>query len=72
MFPVRITQGREYEGKGWVVSLDWTPGETRYQVDRKFLAGAEMKGLRTLELSEVKAEQADEYRPRGSPEDMRQ
>jgi hypothetical protein len=44
----------------------------RYQADGKFLGGRNVKGLRTLELSEVKSEQAEEYRPRGGAEDMRQ
>ncbi|GMI48336.1 hypothetical protein TrCOL_g8830 [Triparma columacea] len=71
LFPFVINQDSKDEG-GWVVSLDWTPGKMRYQADRKFLGGENVKGLRTLELSEVKAEQAEEYRPRGGPEDMRQ
>eukprot|EP00520_Triparma_pacifica_P010107 CAMPEP_0118644142 /NCGR_PEP_ID=MMETSP0785-20121206/6773_1 /TAXON_ID=91992 /ORGANISM="Bolidomonas pacifica, Strain CCMP 1866" /LENGTH=408 /DNA_ID=CAMNT_0006535865 /DNA_START=219 /DNA_END=1445 /DNA_ORIENTATION=+ len=71
LFPYCITQDAGDTG-GWVVSLDWTPGKMRYQADRKFLGGRNVKGLRTLELSEVKSEQAEEYRPRKGPEDMRQ
>jgi hypothetical protein len=57
---------------GWVTSLDWTPGKIRYQVDRKVLGGTKLKGLRTLELSEVQGEDADRWRPRDGGSDMRQ
>eukprot|EP00578_Thalassiosira_sp_NH16_P006874 CAMPEP_0181116194 /NCGR_PEP_ID=MMETSP1071-20121207/21821_1 /TAXON_ID=35127 /ORGANISM="Thalassiosira sp., Strain NH16" /LENGTH=521 /DNA_ID=CAMNT_0023200423 /DNA_START=33 /DNA_END=1598 /DNA_ORIENTATION=- len=57
---------------GWVTSLDWTPGRIRYQVDRKVLGGTKMKGLRTLELSEVQGEDADRWRPKDGGENMRQ
>eukprot|EP00571_Detonula_confervacea_P014222 CAMPEP_0172298254 /NCGR_PEP_ID=MMETSP1058-20130122/991_1 /TAXON_ID=83371 /ORGANISM="Detonula confervacea, Strain CCMP 353" /LENGTH=518 /DNA_ID=CAMNT_0013007515 /DNA_START=28 /DNA_END=1584 /DNA_ORIENTATION=+ len=57
---------------GWVTSLDWTPGPIRYQVDRKVLSGTKLKGLRTLELSEVQGEEADQWRPKDGGENMRQ
>ncbi|KAL3823069.1 hypothetical protein ACHAXA_011121 [Cyclostephanos tholiformis] len=57
---------------GWVTSLDWTPGRIRYQVDRKVLGGTKLKGLRTLELSEVQGDDADRWRPRDGGSDMRQ
>ena len=57
---------------GWVTSLDWTPGEIRYQVDRKVLSGKKLKGLKTLELSEVVGQDADKWRPKDGGVDMRQ
>ena len=57
---------------GWVTSLDWTPGRIRYQVDRKVLGGTKLKGLRTLELSEVQGEDADRWRPKDGGSNMRQ
>ncbi|KAL3756063.1 hypothetical protein ACHAWU_002642 [Discostella pseudostelligera] len=57
---------------GWVTSLDWTPGRIRYQVDRKVLSGIKLKGLRTLELSEVQGEDADRWRPKDGGANMRQ
>jgi hypothetical protein len=57
---------------GWVTSLDWTPGSIRYQVDRKVLGGTKLKGLRTLELSEVQGEDAERWRPRDGGSNMRQ
>ncbi|GMI24560.1 hypothetical protein TeGR_g749 [Tetraparma gracilis] len=63
---------KEPSPDSFVVSLDWTPAEMRYQVDRKFLAGADLKGLKTLEVSEVEAEKAGAYRPQTGPENMRQ
>ncbi|KAL7437300.1 hypothetical protein ACHAXH_007102 [Discostella pseudostelligera] len=57
---------------GWVTSLDWTPGRIRYQVDRKILSGIKLKGLRTLELSEVQGEDADRWRPKDGGANMRQ
>jgi hypothetical protein len=57
---------------GWVTSLDWTPGKIRYQVDRKVLGGRKLKGLKTLELSEVRGEDADRWRPKDGGVDMRQ
>lgn len=59
-------------GAGWVTSLDWTPGRIRYQVDRKVLGGKKLKGLRTLELSEVQGEDAERWRPRDGGSNMRQ
>ena len=57
---------------GWVTSLDWTAGPMRYQVDRKVHGGANLRGLRTLELSEVQGANADQYRPRDGGQNMRQ
>ena len=57
---------------GWVTSLDWTPGRIRYQVDRKVLGGTKLKGLRTLELSEVQGEDAERWRPKDGGSNMRQ
>lgn len=57
---------------GWVTSLDWTPGRIRYQVDRKVLGGKKLKGLRTLELSEVQGEDAERWRPKDGGANMRQ
>jgi len=57
---------------GWVTSLDWTPGRIRYQLDRKVLGGTKLKGLRTLELSEVQGEDADRWRPKDGGSNMRQ
>jgi hypothetical protein len=57
---------------GWVTSLDWTPGQIRYQVDRKVLGGKKLKGLRTLELSEVQGEDAERWRPKDGGANMRQ
>ena len=58
--------------RGWVTSLDWTPGKIRYQVDRKVLSGTKLKGLRTLELSEVQSDDADKWRPKDGGANMRQ
>jgi hypothetical protein len=55
-----------------VTSLDWTPGRIRYQLDRKVLGGTKLKGLRTLELSEVQGEDADRWRPKDGGSNMRQ
>jgi hypothetical protein len=60
------------DSHGWVTSLDWTPGNIRYQVDRKVLSGTKLKGLKTLELSEVRGEDADRWRPKDGGVDMRQ
>lgn len=57
---------------GWVTSLDWTPGQFRFQVDRKTHWGKRILGLRTLELSEVQSADAETYRPRDGGENMRQ
>jgi hypothetical protein len=72
LFPYMMHQDAKlYNGFGWVTSLDWTPGDKRYQVDRKVTA-VDVRGLRTLEVSEVQSADADKYRPRAGPEDMRQ
>jgi hypothetical protein len=71
LFPHLIDQCNKAFNNGWVLSLDWTPGNIRYQVDRKFQPGEKIKGLRTLELSEVQALEADTYRPKDA-ENMRQ
>jgi hypothetical protein len=62
----------EGDSIGWVTSLDWTAGPMRYQVDRKVHGGRRLRGLRTLELSEVQGEDAERYRPRDGGQDMRQ
>jgi len=73
LFPYLLDQDPSaFDGNGWVSSLDWSPGTQRYQVDRKVKGGAELLGLRTLELSEVQAKDADTYRPRDGGADMRQ
>jgi len=79
LLPHRLDQhhdGDETEeggsSSGWVTSLDWTPGRIRYQVDRKVMGGTKLKGLRTLELSEVQGADADRYRPKDGGENMRQ
>jgi hypothetical protein len=73
LFPYLMDQDpNAHNGEGWVHSLDWTPGSMRYQVDRKVNGGADMLGLRTLELSEVQGIDAELYRPRDGGENMRQ
>ena len=85
LLPHRLDQHSEEEGGervgtredhssrlGWVTSLDWTPGRIRYQLDRKVLGGTKLKGLRTLELSEVQGEDADRWRPKDGGSNMRQ
>ena len=73
LFPFLLDQDPEaHQGAGWVTSLDWTPGEIRYQVDRKVHSGVNLLGLRTLELSEVQGMNADQYRPRDGGQNMRQ
>jgi hypothetical protein len=73
LFPFTMDQHPDtFDGNGWVTSLDWSPGTIRYQVDRKVRGGTGLMGLRTLELSEVQAEDADTYRPRDGGSDMRQ
>jgi hypothetical protein len=73
LFPYKIDQDPEaFGGNGWVQSLDWSPGRIRYQADRKVLGGAKVRGLKTLELSEVEADAADQWRPKDQGEDMRQ
>ena len=75
MFPYRMDQDPdafEEATNGWVMSLDWTPGKNRFQVDRKVHGGAGILGLRTLELSEVQSADADTYRASDGGQDMRQ
>mmetsp|Transcript_18163 Transcript_18163/g.23215 ORF Transcript_18163/g.23215 Transcript_18163/m.23215 type:complete len:232 (-) Transcript_18163:41-736(-) len=72
LLPHRLDQNTDNDSLGWVTSLDWTPGKVRYQVDRKVLAGTKLKGLKTLELSEVQGEDADTWRPRDGGANMRQ
>jgi len=81
LLPHRLDQYHPEEGtpmagttatSGWVTSLDWTPGNLRYQVDRKVLSGTKIKGLKTLELSEVQSGEADKWRPKDGGADMRQ
>eukprot|EP00584_Thalassiosira_punctigera_P023965 CAMPEP_0172555242 /NCGR_PEP_ID=MMETSP1067-20121228/58315_1 /TAXON_ID=265564 ORGANISM="Thalassiosira punctigera, Strain Tpunct2005C2" /NCGR_SAMPLE_ID=MMETSP1067 /ASSEMBLY_ACC=CAM_ASM_000444 /LENGTH=499 /DNA_ID=CAMNT_0013343757 /DNA_START=10 /DNA_END=1509 /DNA_ORIENTATION=+ len=76
LLPHRLDQHHkdqaDEETFGWVTSLDWTPGSIRYQVDRKVLGGTKLKGLRTLELSEVQSDDADRYRPKDGGANMRQ
>jgi hypothetical protein len=73
LFPYTMDQHPDaFDGNGWVTSLDWSPGNIRYQVDRKVRGGTGLMGLRTLELSQVQAEDADTYRPRDGGSDMRQ
>lgn len=61
-----------HNGTGWVTSLDWTPKNIRYQVDRKVDGGPKLMGLRSLELSEVEGAKANQYRPRDGGMNMRQ
>ena len=77
LLPHRLDQHQDGDEEnetshGWVTSLDWTPGEIRYQVDRKVLSGTKLKGLKTLELSEVVGQDADKWRPKDGGVDMRQ
>jgi hypothetical protein len=75
LLPHKIDQHSDEDNDdtfGWVTSLDWTPGKIRYQVDRKVLGGRKLKGLKTLELSEVRGEDADRWRPKDGGVDMRQ
>ena len=73
LLPHRLDQHNGGEDDfGWVTSLDWTPGKIRYQVDRKVLSGKKLKGLRTLELSEVQGEDVDRWRPKDGGANMRQ
>jgi len=72
LLPYKIDQDPEaHSGNGWVTSLDWTPGRIRFQVDRKVLGGVKLRGLRSLELSEVEGEEAEIWRPRDGGKDMR-
>ena len=73
LFPHTIDQDpATFDGNGWVTSLDWTPGAIRYQADRKVNSGTKIKGLRSLELSEVLGSDAEEMRPKDGGADMRQ
>mmetsp|Transcript_22256 Transcript_22256/g.32510 ORF Transcript_22256/g.32510 Transcript_22256/m.32510 type:complete len:468 (+) Transcript_22256:80-1483(+) len=73
LFPHKIDQDpNEHDGNGWVQTLDWAPGRIRYQADRKVHGGAKIRGLRSLELSEVQSEDADQWRPNDSGTDMLQ
>jgi hypothetical protein len=74
LFPYKLDQDpKAFDSYGWVTSLDWTPpGEIRHQVDRKVRSGFDLLQLRTLELSEVRSTDADQYRPRDGGKDMRQ
>ena len=72
LLPHRIDQMSDDNEPGWVTSLDWTPGKIRYQVDRKVMSGTKLKGLKTLELSEVQGEDADTWRPTDGGANMRQ
>mmetsp|Transcript_10812 Transcript_10812/g.16005 ORF Transcript_10812/g.16005 Transcript_10812/m.16005 type:complete len:509 (+) Transcript_10812:81-1607(+) len=75
LFPFKLDQDpNAHDGgaKSWVTSLDWSVGKFRYQVDRKVLADKKLKGLKTLELSEVQSTDADTWRPTDGGEDMRQ
>ena len=75
LFPYMMDQmsvNNDDDALGWVMSLDWTPGSMRYQVDRKVTGGKKLLGLRTLELSEVQSADAETYRPRDGGRNMRQ
>lgn len=73
LLPYLMDQDPEvHDGTGWVSTLDWTPGQQRFQLDRKTRAGKEMLGLRTLELTEVQSADAETYRPTDGGENMRQ
>jgi hypothetical protein len=71
LIPFRMDQGEDALD-GYVVSLDWTSGPVRYQVDRKIDSGRNLLRLKTLELSEVLGEDAETYRPRDGGQNMRQ
>lgn len=73
LVPYLMDQDPEvHDGTGWVSTLDWTPGQQRYQLDRKTKGGKDMLGLRTLELTEVQSADAETYRPTDGGENMRQ
>jgi hypothetical protein len=73
LFPFKIDQhDNSHKGNGWVQSLDWNPGRLRYQADRKMFGGKKLRGLKTLELSEVESEDVDRWRPNDNGLDMRQ
>jgi hypothetical protein len=71
LIPFRMDQS-EQAVHGYVVSLDWTAGPMRYQVDRKVDSGKNLLRLRTLELSEVLGADAATYRPRDGGQNMKQ
>jgi len=71
LFPHTIDQDpNAYDGKGWVATLDWSPGKMRYQADRKFEGGTGVKGLRSLELTEMMSQDAEQYKPEKGPADL--
>ena len=73
LFPHTLKQDDADDSpKGYVTSLDWTPGRIRFQADRKIIAGNQLKGLKTLELTEVEADTADTWRPKDGGQNMRQ
>jgi len=73
LFPYAIDQTNgAFDNGNWCITLDWTPGKMRYQLDRKFFGGSKIKGLKTLELSEVQSGDAESWRPNSGPTDMRQ
>lgn len=73
LFPHQIDQDPEaHDGNGWVKTLDWSPGMLRYQADKKIKGGKEVRGLRTLELTEIRAADAERWRPNDDGTDMRQ
>ena len=73
LFPYEMDQSESaFQGNGWVTTLDWSPADIRYQVDRKVLGGKKIKGLKTLELTEVEKADARRWRPTDGGADMRQ
>lgn len=73
LFPHKIDQDPQaHEGNGWVQTLDWCPGRLRYQADKKLKGGKEVRGLRTLELTEIQAADVEQWRPKDGGQDMRQ
>jgi len=73
LFPHKIDQDPQaHEGNGWVQTLDWCPGRLRYQADKKLKGGKEVRGLRTLELTEIQAADVEKWRPKDGGQDMRQ
>ena len=71
LLPHKLDQNTD-DSLSWVTSLDKSFGKLRYQVDRKVLGGTKLKGLKTLELSEVQGEDAERWRPRDGGANMRQ
>eukprot|EP00979_Chaetoceros_neogracilis_P008451 scaffold1879_cov243-Chaetoceros_neogracile.AAC.6 len=73
LFPHKIDQDPEaHNGNGWVQTIDWCPGRLRYQVDKKIKSGKEVRGLKTLELTEIQASDAEQWKPNDGGSDMRQ